>query len=86
MKQKYTINDERGLHARLAASLSKLASNYNGDAFIIYNKQRFTLKSITIVMSLAIPQKAEFEIEVIGEKEIETLEIFKKVLTEQGIV
>jgi phosphocarrier protein len=86
MKQKFVVNDERGLHARLAAILSKLASNYDGDVFIIYNNQRFTLKSITIVMSLAIPQKAEFEIEVLGKNELETIEMFKKVLTEQGIV
>ncbi|MBU1144993.1 MAG: HPr family phosphocarrier protein [Firmicutes bacterium] len=85
-KKSYTIIDKAGLHARPASILSRIASKYLGEVNIIYNGKNLTLKSIMIVMSLGIPYNASFDIEVIGENEIELLQQFTDTLKQHGMI
>jgi phosphocarrier protein len=87
MKQhKYTISSKEGLHARPAAQLSQLASQYKDRVDIIYENCQMTLKSIIGVMSLGIPEGASFYIEVEGHQEEEMMTKIEHLLREEGLI
>jgi phosphocarrier protein len=86
VQETFTVKDESGLHARPASIISNLASQTLCDVDILYKGKRSTLKSIMVVMSLAIPYKAEFTIEVSGEDESTVLENIVAVLKKFEIV
>lgn len=82
----FIIKDEAGLHARPASILCSAAGNYNGNIEIIYKDKRYTLKSIMILMSLAIPQGGEITIEATGEGEEEIIAKMTSILEEHKLV
>ncbi len=71
IKEKVTIVNKAGLHARPAAALVKLASKYEADFFIHMYGYKVNGKSILGVMTLAAEQGAELELELDGPDEEE---------------
>ncbi len=69
IKKKVTIVNEAGLHARPAAALVKMASNFESDFYIHMYGYRVNGKSILGVMTLAAEQGAELELEFNGKDE-----------------
>lgn len=87
MKQhRFVISSKEGLHARPAAKLSQLASSYQDRIDIIYDDCQMTLKSIIGVMSLGIPEGAEFYIQVEGRNEDEMISRVQNLLLEEGLI
>ncbi len=80
IKEEVTIPNSAGLHARPAASLVKLASNYKSDFFIHMQGYTVNGKSILGVMTLAAEQGAEMELQVDGPDEEEALEAIKNLI------
>lgn len=67
MRREYRIVDESGLHARPASLLSQEASKHANDIFLEYNEKRVTLKSVMLVMSLAVPTNEVITVDVDGD-------------------
>lgn len=74
IKKKVEITNEAGLHARPAASLVKLASNFSSEFYIHMYGYKVNGKSILGVMTLAAEQGAELELEISGPDEEEAAE------------
>lgn len=74
IKQKVTIVNDAGLHARPAAALVKIASKYESDFFIHLYGYKVNGKSILGVMTLAAEKGAELELEVDGPDEEKAME------------
>lgn len=69
IKEKVTIVNNAGLHARPAAALVKLASKFESDFFIHMYGYKVNGKSILGVMTLAAEKGAELELEISGTDE-----------------
>lgn len=69
VKEKVTIVNKTGLHARPATALVKLAGKYESDFFIYRDGYRINGKSILGVMTLAAEEGAELELELDGPDE-----------------
>lgn len=69
IKEKVTIVNDAGLHARPAAALVKLASKFESDFFIHMYGYKVNGKSILGVMTLAAEKGAELELEISGKDE-----------------
>jgi len=82
IKEKVTIVNDAGLHARPAAALVKLASNFESDFHIYMYGYKVNGKSILGVMTLAAEQGAELEIEVNGEDEKEAFEAITQLIAD----
>lgn len=74
LKEKVTIVNDAGLHARPAAAMVKLASNYESDFYIHMYGYRVNGKSILGLMTLAAEKGAELELELDGPDEEEAAE------------
>lgn len=74
IKEKVTIINDAGLHARPAAALVKLASKFESDFFIHMYGYKVNGKSILGVMTLAAEKGTELELEVKGPDEEQALE------------
>ncbi|TYP91730.1 phosphocarrier protein [Fodinibius salinus] len=74
LKEKVTIVNDAGLHARPAAAIVKLASNYESDFYIHMYGYRVNGKSILGLMTLAAEKGAELELELDGPDEEEAAE------------
>ena len=61
-----TIVNKLGLHARAAAKLTHLASNYKSDIWLSRSGRRVNAKSIMGVMMLAAGQGTSVQIEAQG--------------------
>lgn len=77
IKEKITLQNETGLHARPAGELAKLAGTFNCNININANGKTVSAKSILGIMSLGIKTNTEIEIECDGEDEKEAM---KKIL------
>lgn len=73
IKEKVTIKNSAGLHARPSAQLVKLASKFKSDFYIHSYGYRVNGKSILGVMTLAAESGAELELELEGPDEEEAL-------------
>jgi phosphocarrier protein HPr len=71
--QEVTLKNKLGLHARPAAHLVRLASQYKSQVFLVKDDTRINAKSIMGVMMLAAEQGAALTIECQGEDEEELL-------------
>jgi len=70
-----TVSNKLGLHARAAAKLTQLASQYKDcEIFISRNGQRVNAKSIMGVMMLAAGLGTTVQLEVKGERAQEALQ------------
>lgn len=61
------ISNKLGLHARAAAKLTQLASQYKSDVYIIRDEQKVNAKSIMGVMMLAAGLGVQVTIEAQGD-------------------
>ncbi|MEE8187783.1 MAG: HPr family phosphocarrier protein [Kiloniellales bacterium] len=61
-----TILNERGLHARAAAKLVKLASRYDAEVTVIMNGEKVSGASIMGLMMLAAAPGCELELHAKG--------------------
>jgi len=77
LKDKVTILNKEGLHARPSATLVKLASRFESDFFILMQGYRVNGKSILGVMTLAAEYGAELELVVEGKDEEKAMESIK---------
>ena len=73
IKEKVTIKNETGLHARPASELAKLASKFQCNINIILGEKMVNAKSILGIMSLGVKVNTEIEIQCDGEDEEEAL-------------
>ena len=55
MKKEIMVNSTQGLHAKLAAKIVQIASQYDSDVKIVYDDHTIDAKSILSLISLAIP-------------------------------
>jgi len=74
VKQKLTILNPSGLHARPAASLVKLASRFTSKIYLQKDGLEVNAKSIMGVMTLAAEKGSKVLITADGEDEKEALE------------
>jgi len=61
-----TVSNKLGLHARAAAKLTQLASQYKSDIFIARGAQRVNAKSIMGVMMLAAGMGSVVKLDATG--------------------
>ena len=73
VKEKVTLNNETGLHARPASELAKIAMKYNCEINLIVNDKKINAKSPLSIMSEGIKENTEIEITCDGENENQAL-------------
>ena len=56
---KTVIKNKLGIHARIAAALSKTVSQYNVEAYILYHGSRVNVQHLLDVIALSITENAE---------------------------
>ena len=76
IKEKITLQNETGLHARPAGELAKLASAFKSNINLNVDGKTVNAKSILGIMSLGIKANTEIEIECEGEDEKVAMEKF----------
>lgn len=69
LKQKVTIINKLGLHARASMLFINLASRYQSHILLSYQNRQLDAKDILCVMSLGISQGQEIELIIEGEDE-----------------
>ena len=74
IKNDTTISNKRGLHARAAAKLTKLAGSYPCEVWMSRGERRVNAKSIMGVMMLAAGIGSQVTLETDGEQEQEAME------------
>lgn len=82
IKQKVTIINESGLHARPATMLIRKASKYKSNIMIQKDSSQVNAKSILGLFGLGICKGETIEIQVDGEDEKEALEGLVKYIRE----
>jgi phosphocarrier protein len=73
IKNKVTISNKLGLHARASAKLTKLAGSYACEIWLSKGDRRVNAKSIMGVMMLAAGKGVEVELEADGAQEEEAI-------------
>ncbi len=73
VKDKITLTNETGLHARPASELAKLAASFKSTIKLNVNGKTVDAKSILAIMSAGIKYNTEIEIECDGEDEEKAL-------------
>lgn len=74
---KYTVLDQRGLHARNALSLCKLAETLDASVVLHANGRRADCRNMMALMNLRICEKDVVEFYVEGAAEEATVSILK---------
>jgi phosphocarrier protein HPr len=69
LRQKITIINKLGLHARASMQLINLAGRFQSNILINYNDREVNAKSIMNVMAIAASQGSEIELIIDGEDE-----------------
>jgi len=82
-KQKTTIINKLGLHARASAKLTKLAGSFPCQVWITKGERRVNAKSIMGVMMLAAGLGSEVEMETDGEQEDQAMQALLALLTDK---
>ncbi len=73
LKQRLSIINKLGLHARAAAKFVDVASRYQSDIDVQCNGQSANGKSIMSVMLLAAAQGSELDVTITGDDETEAM-------------
>ena len=73
VKDKITLKNETGLHARPASELAKLAASFKSSIKLNVNGKTVDAKSILGIMAAGIKYKTEIEVECEGEDEEKAL-------------
>lgn len=74
VKEKITLKNETGLHARPASELAKLATTFKSSIKLNVNDKVVDAKSVLGIMAAGIKYNTEIEIECDGEDEEKALE------------
>jgi phosphocarrier protein len=82
IKETVTIVNKAGLHARPAAAMVRLASQFQSDFFIHLYGYRVNGKSILGVMTLAAEKGAELELEMDGPDEEKAMDAIKELIAD----
>jgi phosphocarrier protein len=82
-KQKTTIINKLGLHARASAKLTKLAGSFPCQVWITKGERRVNAKSIMGVMMLAAGLGSEVEMETDGEQEDQAMQALLALLADK---
>lgn len=69
-----TIINKLGLHARASAKLTRLASQFQSEVWLMRNGRRVNAKSIMGVMTLAANKGSTIAIEIAGADEAEAMQ------------
>ncbi|MBB6446964.1 HPr family phosphocarrier protein [Bacillus benzoevorans] len=85
VEKQYRVIDDTGLHARHAALIAKAAAAFQSDIRIQYQDNQANLKSIMGVLSLGLPNGADFKISVSGTDEQEALQEMDNIITKEGL-
>lgn len=80
IKEKIEIINKLGLHARASTKLTKTASQFNSNIWIIRNGKRVDAKSIMGVMMLAASKGSIIELEAEGTDEVEAIAALKQLI------
>ena len=80
ISKKLTIINKLGLHARAAAKLVALASNFQSDVYIEKDGKKVNGKSIMGVMMLAASQQSALTVTVSGDDEVQAMQSIEKLV------
>ena len=78
-----TIVNKLGLHARAAAKLTHLASNYQSDIWVSRSGRRVNAKSIMGVMMLAAGQGTSVQLEAQGADADQAIAALSKLIADK---
>ena len=77
------INNELGLHARSAAKIVALTSEYKADLFLKKEDQEVDGSSILSILTLACPKGTEVEARTVGEDSEALIEALGKLFKQK---
>lgn len=80
ISKKLTIINKLGLHARAAAKLVALASNFQSNVYIEKDGKKVNGKSIMGVMMLAASQQSALTVTVSGDDEVQAMQSIEKLV------
>ncbi|NLX69988.1 MAG: HPr family phosphocarrier protein [Clostridiales bacterium] len=81
MVEKYfVIENEAGLHARHAATFTKVANSYKSDVYIIKNGKIGNGKSLLSILALGIYKGCRFKVQIVGPDEVEAMFGISKII------
>jgi phosphocarrier protein len=83
IKNKVTISNKLGLHARASAKLTKLAGSFPCEVWISKGDRRVNAKSIMGVMMLAAGKGVEVELETEGPQDEEAMTALVALMNEK---
>ncbi|MGL4383602.1 MAG: HPr family phosphocarrier protein [Bacilli bacterium] len=83
---KVKIIDPVGLHARPAALIVEVASQFESDIVMLYNDKTANLKSILNVLALAVKTDSEVEIQIDGSDEQAALDKIVQVMQDNKLI
>ena len=72
-KEKVTVTDEIGFHARTASLFAKKASVFNSNVQVSFNGKTDNGKSMLAIMTLGVKSNATVEVSADGDDETEAL-------------
>lgn len=73
IKQKVTLSNKLGLHARAAVKLINLANHYQSQILIEHRGRQVNAKDILCVMALGVTYGTEIELIADGEDELQAI-------------
>ena len=74
----YVIQDDAGIHARMANKLVKAANTYESDICLVRRGQKGDMKHIFPIMALGVRKDDEVTVTINGPDEDEAAETLKK--------
>ncbi|MBC8204298.1 HPr family phosphocarrier protein [bacterium] len=80
IEKELLIINQHGLHARPAAKLVKLASQFKSDVYFIYQGSKINAKSIMGIMMLAVEKGAKIAVQINGEDEEKLMRAIENLL------
>lgn len=83
LKQKTTVINKLGLHARASAKLTKIAGAFPCQVWVSKGERRVNAKSIMGVMILAAGIGSEIEIETDGDQEAQAMDALLALLADK---
>jgi phosphocarrier protein HPr len=78
----FKITYPNGLHARPATMVVVKASGFQSDFYLTYQGVSVNMKSIMGVLSLSIPEGAQFKIAIKGNDEVDAMTAIQRTINE----
>ena len=80
MRKQFTISNMKGLHARAATKLVKVASEYESAVTVWRDGQSANGKSVMSLLILAAPCGTDIEVDVQGPDEADALDAIRRLI------